>query len=396
MPKSSSAILIPLRRSCWSTSRAISPSSIRRFSVTSRTSVPGSSPLSATTASTSATKPGDISWWADTLTDRSTGEAGWSRRHRVASRQARTSTQRPTLFIRPLRSAISTMVPAGTGPCSGWSQRTRALDPADQPVAATDQRLVDEVERVVVARGGQVAAQPAGLGVLRRRRAGRRSSTGSGAASRRTSRCRPPRSAAPRRTRPAPRRRRRRWRAIRRAAPPTVNGGTRACWIRSVSTCTSDSSARSSQSSTNSSPYSRANVSPGPHHAGQPAGHVAQQLVAGLVAVVVVDQLEPVEVDEDQGRVRPGPLGPAAGLLDPLLEQQPVGQAGQRVVHGQVLEPGGAVLGVLPGPGVQQVGRGHVRQHLGGLQVLLPELARGLLVEVERAEAGRPGGGGGR
>ena len=50
---------------------------------------------------------------------------------------------------------------------------------------------------------------------------------------------------------------------------------------------------------TNSSPDMRASVSPGAQHRGQSLGDGHQQLVADAVAVQVVHQLEPVEIDEE-------------------------------------------------------------------------------------------------
>ena len=84
----------------------------------------------------------------------------------------------------------------------------------------------------------------------------------------------------------------------------------------------------------NSSPPSRATVSwrrTGAPAAGPPGGEV----VAGGVPEGVVDPLEAVEVDEEQVDGLADPPGPDQLLLDPVLEQPPVGQAGQRVVPGQ-------------------------------------------------------------
>ena len=70
----------------------------------------------------------------------------------------------------------------------------------------------------------------------------------------------------------------------------------------------------------------------------QPARHLLQQLVAGLMSQGVVDLLELVEVHEQHGHplTRRAPLerGPRV-----LLERGPVGQLRQRVVHRLVLTP---------------------------------------------------------
>jgi hypothetical protein len=70
----------------------------------------------------------------------------------------------------------------------------------------------------------------------------------------------------------------------------------------------------------------------------EPAGHGDQQVVAGRVAELVVDRLEVVQVDEQQGQGCAG-LGPAAqGVGHPLPEQGPVGQVGEAVVERLVLQ----------------------------------------------------------
>ncbi|CAM5459604.1 hypothetical protein STANM309S_05816 [Streptomyces tanashiensis] len=73
------------------------------------------------------------------------------------------------------------------------------------------------------------------------------------------------------------------------------------------------------------------------------AGRLDQQLVPGLVPDGVVDSLEAVEVDEEHRRAAQGgtPVGGAAAgerLLDTPGEQGAVGQVGERVVFGVVLE----------------------------------------------------------
>ncbi len=58
-----------------------------------------------------------------------------------------------------------------------------------------------------------------------------------------------------------------------------------------------------------------------------------QQLVAGLVAERVVDLLEAVEVDEQRRALGAAPAGAREHLLDPVEDQRPVGQTGERVVQ---------------------------------------------------------------
>ncbi len=77
-------------------------------------------------------------------------------------------------------------------------------------------------------------------------------------------------------------------------------------------------------------------------------GHLDQQLVPGCVAVDVVDLLEVVEVDDQQGDgVLGGVGGGVKGAGQPLEEERPVGQAGELVVVGAVGQLGvDAAVGV--------------------------------------------------
>ena len=69
----------------------------------------------------------------------------------------------------------------------------------------------------------------------------------------------------------------------------------------------------------------------------QPLGDHAQDGVAGLVAAHVVDALEPVDVDDEQRERLGRPLGARERLLDPVVEQRAVRQAGERVSEGEPL-----------------------------------------------------------
>ena len=68
------------------------------------------------------------------------------------------------------------------------------------------------------------------------------------------------------------------------------------------------------------------------------AGGLDEQLVPGLVPDRVVDGLEAVEVDEEHGRAPVGGAAAGEGVLDALGEQGAVGQVGERVVLGVVLQ----------------------------------------------------------
>jgi hypothetical protein len=67
----------------------------------------------------------------------------------------------------------------------------------------------------------------------------------------------------------------------------------------------------------------------------EPGGHVDQRAVAGGVAQLVVDRLEVVEVDEQQGQRDAGPGAAAQGGRQPLPEQGPVGRVGEPIVERQ-------------------------------------------------------------
>ena len=68
------------------------------------------------------------------------------------------------------------------------------------------------------------------------------------------------------------------------------------------------------------------------------AATCSEQLVADVVAEVVVDLLEAVEVDQQQReRVARARL-PRQGVVEPVAEERSVGEAGQPVVEGLARE----------------------------------------------------------
>jgi len=85
----------------------------------------------------------------------------------------------------------------------------------------------------------------------------------------------------------------------------------------------------------------------------QPTGHAAQELVAGVVAEAVVDVLEAVEIEEQQGDLGTVALGTGDGAAQAVAKQGAVGEAGEGVVVGQVGEAffGLAPLGDVAGDG---------------------------------------------
>ena len=73
--------------------------------------------------------------------------------------------------------------------------------------------------------------------------------------------------------------------------------------------------------------------------------------VPDVVTEVVVDRLEPVQVQVEQGHRLTVAVEAGDGLLQPVVEQHPVGQAGQVVVGGELAqEPLGILqIGDVPG-----------------------------------------------
>jgi hypothetical protein len=95
----------------------------------------------------------------------------------------------------------------------------------------------------------------------------------------------------------------------------------------------------------------------------EPAGDRDEQLVAGVMADAVVHHLEVVEVDEEHGkelgRVAPGALN---GLAQPLREEGPVGQPGERVVLRGVAQLPLDGLALRDPPAELDLGRGGRRE----------------------------------
>ena len=101
---------------------------------------------------------------------------------------------------------------------------------------------------------------------------------------------------------------------------------------RSASTSASAGSAFS-QTMLNSSPPRRAAVSLARSTGAQPVGERHQHRVAHRVAERVVDRLEAVEVDDQHAGRRALAVAALQRVPQPVLEQDAVGQAGQRVVQ---------------------------------------------------------------
>ena len=117
-----------------------------------------------------------------------------------------------------------------------------------------------------------------------------------------------------------------------------------------------------------------------PHDLGQPDARRHQELVADAVPHGVVGHLEVVQVHEQDPGHRALTPGPDQRVGRPVLEQQPVGQPGERVVEGPVLELGLelTLLGDVP----------H-REHQAGHGAVLPQVtAPHLALDLTSVPAG--------
>ena len=93
-----------------------------------------------------------------------------------------------------------------------------------------------------------------------------------------------------------------------------------------------------------------------------PRRHRGEQFVSDLMAEAVVDELEVIEIEEQDGGGRLAAPLPAERLVEPVEEQDAIGQTGERVVECPVAHP------VLGGLSLERV-REHVRQGLEEVDV---------------------------
>lgn len=68
-------------------------------------------------------------------------------------------------------------------------------------------------------------------------------------------------------------------------------------------------------------------------------GNLLKETVTGRMALPVVDSLEPVQVEEQQGDLPVDPAGAPHRVVQPIAEERAVGQIGERVVLREVLQP---------------------------------------------------------
>ena len=88
------------------------------------------------------------------------------------------------------------------------------------------------------------------------------------------------------------------------------------------------------------------------HDAGQPLGDTAQHVVACEMPEPIVDLLEAVDVEVQQGQRAVLPLRPGCGVGQAILEQIAVRKVGQQIevgLVGEPLEPWLALDGVAHG-----------------------------------------------
>lgn len=134
MPKSSSAMSTPISASCRSGLSRSSSAPMSADSVTSRQSAPGSSPDRSSTSTVSATSRGWCSWVGERLTLIRSGPPSVCRFcQKLACRTDSSSTQRPSGTISPVCSASGMNRSGPSTPCCGWHHRTSASAPCTVP-----------------------------------------------------------------------------------------------------------------------------------------------------------------------------------------------------------------------------------------------------------------------
>ena len=142
-------------------------------------------------------------------------------------------------------------------------------------------------------------------------------------------------------------------------------------------------------SSRNSSPLIRDSMSDSRKVMPSRLRHLHQQRIADRVAVIVVDVLEIVDVEEGEREACVSLANglPLQQLVDAMLDHPPRRQAGQFVIIGRaeqrVLE--GLLLGDVGGAGQQQVAAGDANRPVAGQEYLLARsLVGGLFLRPRR------------
>ncbi len=118
------------------------------------------------------------------------------------------------------------------------------------------------------------------------------------------------------------------------SCPPTAKGGrsaTSSFWATLATASAELDACEEKQELVPAQPRHRVAAS---DRLGQPLGHRLQDLIALLQAEGVVDDLEPVEPDEHHREHLTRAPATLYRLRQSVMEENPVGQAGQRVVIG--------------------------------------------------------------
>ena len=130
----------------------------------------------------------------------------------------------------------------------------------------------------------------------------------------------------------------------------------------------------------------------GTDHAPHALRQIAQQPIAGRVAIAVVDVLEAIDVEDHQRGPRAEPPRAGQGLDQPVEQQEPVGQARQRVVGEQMADTllGAPPLGDLPRErlvGVPQLDGAVGHRGLQALTGLVEPAHQGRVLEMQLGRA---------
>ena len=126
-----------------------------------------------------------------------------------------------------------------------------------------------------------------------------------------------------------------------------------------------------------------------PYARAQAVCDVEEQTVADLVSEAVVHQLEPVEVEEDDGDGRIPACRTLQRVRQAVVEERAVREAGELVVEGAVLEHlGTAGLGRVQAAMQHVEGRVRAHEALHRGFVRLPRVGEGGHVVPQRAESG--------
>ena len=104
------------------------------------------------------------------------------------------------------------------------------------------------------------------------------------------------------------------------------------------------------------------------------------------MAVQIVHELEPVQVgEEDRSQLARSP-GPTDRVVQPFDEEDPIGEAGERVVQRQVQGSVGRISQVHPCLRVQEIGGRDVGQGLGRVHGVAVQHPRGTSIQIEGSQ----------